>query len=217
MVRGEGAVAAAEGDPDRPSLSWARRSSSTGRGFFPEVRPIAAMKARIWIAQGKLSEAAAWARNRVCPSRTTSATCSEFDHLTLVRLLIAQHREHPATAARPARPLACLARLLEAAETGWTRRKPDGDPHAAGSRPGRAGTPDTGPARRLTRPSPRRPEPDGYARLFLAKGRPMTDLLQEPRSHGTAGTPRPPPAQPRRTAETRAPVPARRRRRPAKR
>ena len=34
-------------------------------GFFPEVRPIAALKARIWIAQNRLAEAQAWAQAHI--------------------------------------------------------------------------------------------------------------------------------------------------------
>ena len=44
--------------------------------FFPNVRPVAALKARVWVAQGRLGEALDWARERACPSRTTSATCA---------------------------------------------------------------------------------------------------------------------------------------------
>ena len=32
--------------------------------FFPNVRPIAALKTRVWVAQGRLGEALGWARER---------------------------------------------------------------------------------------------------------------------------------------------------------
>ena len=32
--------------------------------FFPNVRPVAALKARAWIAQGRLGEALGWAREQ---------------------------------------------------------------------------------------------------------------------------------------------------------
>jgi LuxR family maltose regulon positive regulatory protein len=57
-------------------------------GYFPDVRPIAATRARVWIAQGRLEEAGAWARAR----RTGSAYLAEYDELTFARLLIAEGR-----------------------------------------------------------------------------------------------------------------------------
>jgi LuxR family maltose regulon positive regulatory protein len=85
-------------------------------GFFPEVRPIAAIRARIWIEQGRLVEAAGWAHERGVSVTDEARYLSEYDHLTLVRLLIAQHR------ARPDRGVVAQAdrlldRLSEAAET----------------------------------------------------------------------------------------------------
>ena len=87
-------VRRAEGDPEGAIDLLDEAERRYRRGFFPDVRPIAAMKARIRIQQGRLSEAADWAAERGCPPPTTPATCSEFEHLTLVRLLIAQHRDH---------------------------------------------------------------------------------------------------------------------------
>lgn len=64
------------------------------RGFFPEVRPIAAMKARIWIRQGDLPQAVAWARSRglLAAGDANHLYECEYDALTLVRLLLALHR-----------------------------------------------------------------------------------------------------------------------------
>ena len=47
------------------------------RGFYPDIRPIAAMKARVQIAEGDLSSAAGWAaRPRRHASMTTPTTCA---------------------------------------------------------------------------------------------------------------------------------------------
>ena len=39
--------------------------------FFPNVRPVAALKTRVWVAQGRLVEALDWVREQGCPPRTT--------------------------------------------------------------------------------------------------------------------------------------------------
>ena len=41
--------------------------------FFPNVRPVPALKARLWVAQGRLGEALGWVH---CRLRTTSVTCT---------------------------------------------------------------------------------------------------------------------------------------------
>ena len=55
-------------------------------GYFPDVRPIAATRARAWIAQGRLDLARAWARERVI----TLTYLGEYDRLRLARLRIAE-------------------------------------------------------------------------------------------------------------------------------
>ncbi len=64
-------------------------------GYFPDVRPIPAMKARVRIAQGRLEDASAWARDRQINPDDPAGYLAEYDLLTLARLLIAQHRTDP--------------------------------------------------------------------------------------------------------------------------
>ncbi|WP_244208171.1 LuxR C-terminal-related transcriptional regulator [Arthrobacter oryzae] len=153
-------------------------------GFFPDVQPIGAMRARIWIVHGKTSEAAGWAEARGVALTDKASYLSEFDHLTLVRLLIAQHREHP-DGGMPRQADHLLGRLLESAETG-----------------GRAGSVmeirmlqalalavqgHWEQARAmLGRAFAEAPEPGGYAGLFLAEGTPMMELLRDAAAHGIA-------------------------------
>ena len=81
--------------------------------FFPNVRPIHAMKARVLLAQGKLAEARGWAREQGLSAADDLSYLREFEHVTLARLLIAERTERSLhDAAR------LLDRLLTAAEQG---------------------------------------------------------------------------------------------------
>ena len=83
----------------------------------PEVRPIAAMKARVWVKQGRLTEALDWARERGLSVDDDLSYLREFEHITLARVLIAQYkRDRIDDSIHEAMGL--LERLLEAAEEG---------------------------------------------------------------------------------------------------
>ena len=59
-------------------------------GYFPDVRPIAATRARVRIVQGRLDDARAWARERGVAPADPPAYLAEYDQLTLARLLVAE-------------------------------------------------------------------------------------------------------------------------------
>ena len=73
--------------------------------LVPDLRPIAALKARIYLRQGRPDKARAWAAERGLSLADEVSYLHEFEHLTLARLEIAN-------------PLVngLLARLLQAAE-----------------------------------------------------------------------------------------------------
>ncbi|MDQ3167357.1 MAG: helix-turn-helix transcriptional regulator, partial [Chloroflexota bacterium] len=56
----------------------------------PDVRPIAALRARLWIARGRLADALGWVRERGLSPDDDVSFRREFEHLTLVRVLIAR-------------------------------------------------------------------------------------------------------------------------------
>jgi LuxR family maltose regulon positive regulatory protein len=179
-----GLTAQAEGDPGGAISLLDQADQLYRRGFFPDVRPIGAMKARVWIAQGQLSEAADWARERGVSVADDARYLSEFDHLTLVRLLIAQHRAHPDTgAAEQAARL--LERLLDHAGTFQRAgslleiRMLQALAHEAQGHRLQA-------REALARAFAEAPEPGEFARLFLDEGAPMISLLREAASHGVA-------------------------------
>jgi ATP/maltotriose-dependent transcriptional regulator MalT len=61
-------------------------------GFFPNVRPIPAVRARVRIAQGRLADARDWADEHRVTAADLPAFLVEFNQLTLARLLIGQYR-----------------------------------------------------------------------------------------------------------------------------
>jgi LuxR family maltose regulon positive regulatory protein len=175
----------AEGDPAGAVAFLDRAEELYRPGFFPDVRPIAAMRARVRIAQGELEDAAEWARARDVAATDEVDYLSEFDHLTLVRLLIAQHRAHPGTGVLD-RAAHLLDRLHSAAETSGRAgnlveiRMLQALAHDARGHRQQA-------LERLGRALTQAPELDGYVRLFLDEGAPMTELLRGARRHGVAG------------------------------
>jgi LuxR family maltose regulon positive regulatory protein len=153
------------------------------RGFYPEVRPIAAMKARVQIAAGDLSSAAAWAHDRDVSVGDDPNYLREYEHLTLARLLLAQHRaeQHSDHSGR-ASPVAAVLGLLDRL-------------HAAAADAGRDGSVleirvlqalahdahDDQPQAlsALSLALGEAPEPHSYVRLYLDEGAPMMALLRQ--------------------------------------
>jgi LuxR family maltose regulon positive regulatory protein len=180
-----GRIADAEGDPQEAITLLDQAGQLYRPGFFPDLRPIAAIKARVWITHGNLSRAADWARERGVSATDDAAYLREFDHLTLVRLLIAQHRAHPDTGAID-QAVRLLDRLHEAADTSGRagslveiRMLQALARGAQGHRP--QALQSLGQAWSLA------PEPDGYVRLFLDEGASMVELLRDAERQGPAG------------------------------
>lgn len=86
------------------------------RNPLPE-RPIAALKARTWVRQGKLTEALSWTREQNLSIEDDLSYLREFEHLTLARVLIARYKTDRVDGDLQA-ALGLLARLLQAAEEG---------------------------------------------------------------------------------------------------
>jgi LuxR family maltose regulon positive regulatory protein len=149
--------------------------------FSPNVRPVAALKARVWIAQGRLRVAHAWAQDRGLSAADELSYLREFEHITLLRLLLARHLRHPS------KPLlheavTFMARLLSAAEAGGRMRSViELLILQALIRHRQADTPAalTALARALTLA-----EPEGYVRIFLDEGAEMATLLRQTLANG---------------------------------
>jgi LuxR family transcriptional regulator, maltose regulon positive regulatory protein len=143
--------------------------------FFPNVRPVPALKARLRVARGELGEGLAWARERGLSVDDDLSYLREFEHITLARVLLARY-----TAERAERSVQeatrLLERLLRAAEHGRRTgsvieilvlqaltHQARGDVPAALASLRRALT---------------LAEPEGYVRIFADEGPPMASLLR---------------------------------------
>ena len=88
---GAARLAATQGDLQRALELLDEADEHYRPGFYPNVRPIAAMRARVWIAGGELDKAADWAADRGLAAADGPSYLTEYEHLTLARLLLAQH------------------------------------------------------------------------------------------------------------------------------
>jgi LuxR family maltose regulon positive regulatory protein len=79
--------------------------------------PVAALKARVWVRQGMLTEALAWANEQSLSPADDLSYLREFEHLTLARVLIARYKTDRVDDALRA-ALELLERLRQAAEEG---------------------------------------------------------------------------------------------------
>ena len=147
----------------------------------PEIRPIAAMKVRVWIKQGRLTEALAWAREHGLSVDDDLSYMREFEHLTLVRALIAQYKLNKSNGSIH-EVMDLLERLLKAAE----EKSRIGSimeiltlQALAFEAQGNISSALKTLERTLTLAAP-----EGYFQLFVDEGLPMARLLQEAQSRG---------------------------------
>jgi LuxR family maltose regulon positive regulatory protein len=83
----------------------------------PNVRPLPALIARIWVARGRLEDALGWVRRQGLSAEDTISYIREYEHITLVRVLLARYqRDHTDGSIREA--IGLLERLRKAAEAG---------------------------------------------------------------------------------------------------
>ncbi|HEY3006613.1 MAG TPA: LuxR C-terminal-related transcriptional regulator [Micromonosporaceae bacterium] len=148
-------------------------------GFFPDLCPIPALRARVRIAQGRLDDARAWAREHHERLDGEPSYLGAFDRLTLARLLVAEHRGD-------APVLEVLDVLVSTAEArGQIGNALDGRVvrallhHSLGDLPRALDELDQALTLGV---------PVGYRRLFLDEGAPMGSLLRVARERlGAAG------------------------------
>lgn len=147
--------------------------------FSPDVRPVAAVKARVWIALGELSEAWGWAREHGVAAADELSYLHEFEHATLARLLLAQgrgdHSDHGIGEA-----IELTERLLAAADEGG--RKGSAIDILVVQALARHARGDVAGALASLHRAVALAEPEGYVRVFIDEGQPMLALLKRRRS-----------------------------------
>jgi len=84
--------------------------------FSPNVRPIAATRARLLAAVGRRDEALAWANSTGVTAADALSYLHEYEHISLARILLAAHTHAGDTFLTDA--VGLLERLTRAAETG---------------------------------------------------------------------------------------------------
>jgi LuxR family maltose regulon positive regulatory protein len=152
--------------------------------FFPNVRPVPALRARVWIAQGRLGEVLGWAREQGLSADDDLSYLREFEHITLARVLLARYSEERAEH-YGYEVTRLLERLLQAAEAGGrTGRVIEILVLRAVAHQVRRDIPAALACleRALTLA-----EPEGYVRVFIDEGPPMASLLRAAAKQETAG------------------------------
>ncbi len=144
------------------------------RGPVPDIRSVAALKAQVWIRQGKLAEVQEWVREGGVSVDNDLSYLREFEHMTLARLLIADYK-HNRTDRLIVEAMGFLARLLQAAEEG--QRMGSVLEILALQSLAYEAQADISSAHVLLERALALAEPEGYVRLFVNERLPMAKLL----------------------------------------
>jgi LuxR family maltose regulon positive regulatory protein len=163
---------------DGGDYDGARRTIDEAQGvyvgdYFPNFQPVAATRARILIAQGRLDEAIRWQRDAGVGVDDELSYLREYEHITLARLLLTKELKAGPKAAIQALPF--LDRLLQAAERGG-RNGSIVELSILLSLASRQSGIDEA-LRHLVR-ALSLAAPEGYVRVFINEGQPMEALLK---------------------------------------
>lgn len=149
--------------------------------LIPHTRPIDAIKARIYLKQGRLLKAKEWVKEQGLSVKDEVSYLREYEHITLARVLVAEYQNHGEECAITG-ALSLLVRLLDAAKD----KKRIGSmldilvtqalAHQAHRSPSQA-LASLEHALALA-------EPEGYLRVFVDEGPGMQLLLHEAAAHG---------------------------------
>jgi LuxR family maltose regulon positive regulatory protein len=173
----------AEGDLDGALAMLDEAERLYVRGADPDLRPISAQKARVWMSQGRLADATRWAAGQDLLIDEGASYLREFDQLMVVRVRIAEARKARDTGTVDD-AISLLGHLLETAERGerWDSVIRIRIVQALGYE----ATNDVPAALMSLGPALSLAEPEGYVRVFIGEGEPMERLLAEASEQGIA-------------------------------
>ena len=174
-------LAQARLEESRGDLEAALVQLDEARGAYvknpiPDTRPIEALKARVFLKQGRLAKAQDWRRERGLSADDEISYLGEFEHLTLARVLMAEYQSRQGRHSF-LQAIGLLERLLKAAEA----QRRTGSVlsilvvqalahQVQGNRP-------------LALASLERAlllaQPEGYVRLFVDEGEPMRLMISD--------------------------------------
>jgi LuxR family maltose regulon positive regulatory protein len=171
-------VRATRGDYDTARRLLDLAETMYRHGFYPDIRPIAATRTRVQIAEGDLPAAAQWVHDRGVSVDDDPDYLHEYEHLTLARLLLAQHRAEQRLG--HSSPVTAVSVLLDRMHAAAADAGRDGSVleirtlqalahHAHGDLPLALAV--------LGQSWVETPEPESYVRLYLDEGAPMLALL----------------------------------------
>jgi len=162
----------AEGDLEAALTLLAEAKRVYVKNPVPDLRPIAALQARVHLRQGRLDKARAWAKERGLRAGDEASYLREFELLTFARVLIAGRSfsgvdELLERLLEAADEQARLGSVLEILVTQALAHEVQGSRSRALAALERALT---------------LAEPEGYVRLFAGEGEPMRRLLTDLRA-----------------------------------
>ena len=150
--------------------------------YFPNVRPVAAIRASLCITHGRVGESVGWAREQGLSAEDDLSYLREFEHIVFAKVLVAQYRAERAESSIH-QAVRLLGRLLpvaeDAARTGAVLEILVTQALAHESRG------DVPAALTALRRALALAEPEGYVRIFLDEGAPMNGLLKAIAKQGT--------------------------------
>ena len=174
----------ARGELDSALEMLHQAEANERRDPLPRLRPIPALRARVHLAHGNLSDALDWARKTRLSADDDLSYVREFEHVTFARVLIVRHGTRDGERSTDD-AVRLLERLATAAEAGGrigslieVLALHALAQHAIGNlRPALDS---------LTR-ALGLAEPEGYLRVFLDEGSRMRELLRHATTRGLAG------------------------------